>query len=371
MLCLKVASRGDLLLAGPAFRELRSRRPAAHLTLLVGDSCTDVARHLPFFDEILTIDDRALFAGEWPQRVRVALDILSAMRPRTQWRDRRRSKREPFTETIIFHRDWRYGFLARVAGIPVRRGFQTSRGSHFLTHYYVVGEREHEVSQYLGTAGFAPCPMPLGGVWRFAEGERDHALATAADHGFDSDLGGWTALGFGGGRNVKNRTALKAWPIAHYRELASRLVECGRRVVWLGDAADAELLDTIGVEGVVLAGKLTVPETAAVLSACTFTVANDTLLLHLAEALETPTLGLFGPTSPARYGPLAVGSGYLWQGSELPCSPCSRDGYIPPCMFQHQCMGEMSVDSVLSHVYRLFSLSSEEHSPVAMDGMSS
>src|ERR1043165_7426354 len=122
LLCIKIASRGDLLLAAPAFRALRPARSRARITLLVGKSCEDMARHLPFFDEILTLDDRALLAGGLGEKLKAAWGLLSLL------------KANAWSEALIFHRDSRYGLIARLAGIRIRRGLQRTEGACFLTH---------------------------------------------------------------------------------------------------------------------------------------------------------------------------------------------------------------------------------------------
>lgn len=363
LLLLKVASRGDLLLAAPAFRYLRERRPAAFITLLVGRSCEDVSRYLPYFDEIVILDDHSLLAGTWIQKLREAAGLLRTMRT---WR-MAAGRHHETAEILIFHRDWRYGLLAWLAGISVRRGFASRRGTAFLTHPYPAGGREHHADQYLGMSAFGdaanaddirPSSSPgvsMTGTWRFADAERESALLTAASHGYLPTAGDWVALGFGGGRNVKMSTELKSWPVERYKALAVELAAQGWKVVWLGDQADRERLGRPPL-GLNLAGELSVPQTAAVLSTCSLVVANDTLVLHLAGALGRPTIGLFGPTDPAHYQPRGELGRSIWLGPELvPCSPCHRNGFYPPCRREHLCMTGLDVASVLAVVRELSS----------------
>jgi heptosyltransferase II len=339
LLCVKIASRGDLLLAAPAFRALRRARPGAHLALAVGATCEDVARRLPYFDALRVIDDHALFSPSRLWRIRAAGGLLREMS-------------RGYDELLVFHRDRRYSLLGRVAAIPLRRGLSDAAGAHHLTHAYAPAPEEHDSAQYLRMAlpgsEAAPDALALAGLWRFLPGEREDALARAASLGFRPEIGSWVALGFGGGRNVKNQTDLKQWPVEHYRRLAERLVEYGYGVVWLGDAEDGRVLGESPPAGIVLSGALGVPGSAAVLSACALTVANDTLLLHLSEAVGTTSLGLFGPTDPANYGPQGWRSAAIWRGAALACSPCSRGGVIPPCPFRQRCLRELPVEAVLA-----------------------
>ena len=370
LLCIKIASRGDLLLAAPAFAHLRTSRPEAHVTLIVGRSCEDVALRLPYFDEIRTIDDHLLFGAGRTRKLRGTWQLYRQMN--SGLGAKRASQAgvwNGFSEVFIFHRDWRYGPLALAAGIPVRRGLARGERTFFLTHPYRIGSQEHHSSQYLGlvrshsrceaahptdrNGGNSSVPAPsLAGLWQFIEGERDAALTVAAAHGFNPVAADWIGLGFGGGRNVKTRTELKTWPLERFRELAAECVQRGYGVVWVGDAEDAECLGN-EYEGVNLAGRLTVPETAAVLGECNVVVANDTMALHLAEALRVPTVALFGPTDPAESRPLGERSTHLWLGPQrVPCSPCHREGFFPPCPFAKRCLREIPVEAVLARVVR-------------------
>lgn len=342
VLCVKIASRGDLLLAAPAFRKLREDRPKAEITLLVGETCEDVARHLPYFDAIQIMNDRHLMAGTLSQKFGAAFSLF-------------RNIRREWNEILIFHRDWRYACIAWAAGVPIRRGFHSLLGNSFLTHSHNAGEQDHHTDQYLAMAGYPTSsrdsPQSLAGVWKFRDGEREAGLKKAVAHGFSTEKMDWVALGFGGGRNVKTRTTLKTWPTVHYQRLAEQLEERGRRMVWLGDSEDATLVENLRVPGINLAGRLSISETAAVLCECRIAVSNDTLILHLSESLGVPTLGLFGPTDPSHYRPRGEHSKHLWLG--VPCSPCHRDGYFPPCSYEHTCMNALDVETVLEKIEQM------------------
>jgi ADP-heptose:LPS heptosyltransferase len=160
------------------------------------------------------------------------------------------------------------------------------------------------------------------------------------------------ALGFGGGSNVKTRTALKTWPISSYVRLAEELEQLGYDVVWVGDKADARSLPS-GHPGRSLAGRLSVAETAAVLAACDLVVSNDSLAMHLADSLGVPVVGLFGPTDPRQYRPRGPMSGAVSIGHTLSCSPCHRNEGFPPCAFEHRCMRDLTVEMVVSEIQSL------------------
>ena len=161
-------------------------------------------------------------------------------------------------------------------------------------------------------------------------------------------------LAFGGGRNVKTRTELKRWPMDAWRALARGLEARGFQVAWVGDADDATRLR--GDEpGARLAGKLALAESAGVAARAALVVSHDSFMLHLAEALGVPAVGIFGPTDPAHYGSRSARSRTLWAGENLPCSPCHRDGWFPECADDHRCMRDLTTDAVLRACQELLS----------------
>lgn len=121
-----------------------------------------------------------------------------------------------------------------------------------------------------------------------------------------------------------SRWETKNWPVAHYAELARRLVARGVTVLVLGGAGDAaagEAIRAAAPEAVFnLCGRHSLPELFGVLSQCDLLVANDSGPVHMAAALGRPCLVLFGPTRPEWTGPYGAGHRVLQRN--LPCQPC-------------------------------------------------
>ncbi|MCB9546101.1 MAG: glycosyltransferase family 9 protein [Myxococcales bacterium] len=141
-----------------------------------------------------------------------------------------------------------------------------------------------------------------------------------------------------------SRVATKRWPTAHWRTLAAGLRAAGHPVCWLGGPGEAGLAADDG-PGVFDA---TLPATAALLARCAAAVGGDSGLLHLARAVGTPVVMLFGPTGsaphPADPGRLDV------ERADLPCRPCSPHG-PPRCpLGHHACLAEVLPATVLAAV---------------------
>ena len=192
-------------------------------------------------------------------------------------------------------------------GAPMRIGFALSHcweplNALFTTHR-VRPPREavHVVEQYLsllGPLGVKPGPP----VFRLsadpdAEQRIDEFLAAEGVKPRDRLV----ALNPGAGRPAKR------WPLEHFARLAERLaVEAGVRVLLLWGPAEEEMARAIAsrmTSRPLLAPPTTLPELKALLRRTALMVAGDTGPLHLAAALGTPCIGLYGPTRARRNGP--------------------------------------------------------------------
>ena len=114
-------------------------------------------------------------------------------------------------------------------------------------------------------------------------------------------------------------------------------------IVLTGSKGDRPIVDQVvgalaGVPAIDAAGRFDLPETASLLSAFDLLVTGDTGPMHLADAVGTPVVALFGPSDPRRYGPISPGQTVL--RVDLPCSPCGMvrlppercRGHVPDCM---------------------------------------
>jgi len=196
--------------------------------------------------------------------------------------------------------------LARLSGAPRRLGFDRARTkelSWLLTNERIPGgpDHEHMVERYRAFARHLGC-----------DGDPVHTLPHDADAERTADelvreLGGAPiALNLGASKPSKR------WRPERYGELAAHLVAHGRGpIVTLGGPGDRALADALATTagGAVhdLVGRTSLRETIAVLRRARVLVTGDTGPMHLAVAVGTPTLALFGPTDPLRVGPFGFG----------------------------------------------------------------
>lgn len=149
----------------------------------------------------------------------------------------------------------------------------------------------------------------------------------------------------------------KRWTTEGYAEIARTLVENGWRVVVTGTPSEMEICARIAGSspGIVdLAGKTSLWETFALMTAARVLISNDSGAAHLASCAELPTISVFGPTT--------LDLGYRpWQDRvvvmqrELPCRPCGKHGSLECPIGTHECMTTILADEVLAYL-RLLTL---------------
>ncbi|GAB4242455.1 MAG: glycosyltransferase family 9 protein [Deltaproteobacteria bacterium] len=147
---------------------------------------------------------------------------------------------------------------------------------------------------------------------------------------------------------------LRRWPADRFSGLGDRIAgELGFRIVISGGAGETRLAETVrrGMRhpAVNAAGMLPLSGFAALCESARFVVSNDTAAVHVASAMGTPVVGLFGPNTPFLYGPL--GSDDLVYYRDLPCSPClcNLTSKMSSCR-RARCMEEITVDAVFEGI---------------------
>jgi heptosyltransferase-2 len=324
ILLVRFSSLGDVLLVTPLIRALRARHPAATLSALTKQSWAPLLSANPHLDEVIAVAPgqslvplaRALRGARFTH----LLDLHGSVRTRVlrllvpgAWSgfDARRGPRR---QLIREHRD------AYVDRVP-------------------VPERYFEAASALDV-------RPDGGPAELFTSPAAEARAEAwlARVGFDSEAP-LVALIPGAAH------ATKRWPVRHWRRLASDLVRRGCSVTVVGSSGDrilaAEIATSAGRKAASAAGDLDLQASGALLRRARAVVSGDTGPMHLATAVGTSVVALFGPTvEQFGFFPYRARAAVLER--PLPCRPCSSKG-SPHCpLGHHHCMEEIVPDEVLS-----------------------
>jgi len=258
----------------------------------------------------------------------------------------RRLSSARYERAYLPHRSLRTAALALLARIPARIGF--SGGWSFLYTEARPKPAGHEIDRLLALADEAPAAYPPQ-LRPTPEDERVVAALLAA-----AGIGGEAPFATLAPGSIWGS---KRW--AYYGELARQLV-ARVAVVVVGGPEDVALGDEVvdraaeGGEGrrrvVNACGRLTLRQSAALIARAAVLVTNDSAPLHLATAMGTPIVAVFGPTRPEfGFGPIRPGDVAL--GIEgLDCRPCSRHG-PPRCpLGHHRCMRDLGPEVVAAAI---------------------
>jgi ADP-heptose:LPS heptosyltransferase len=145
------------------------------------------------------------------------------------------------------------------------------------------------------------------------------------------------------------RWRTKRWDVERWAALCDHLAQRGYQVILTGTARDREAGERVRASTkarpVMALGTLRLMELACLIRRCQVYVTTDSAPLHLAAAMGTPTVALFGPTDPARHAPRASRLAVIKK--DVPCSPC----YSTWCRtITHACMKRISVEEVANAV---------------------
>jgi predicted lipopolysaccharide heptosyltransferase III len=327
ILLIKLSSLGDIVHTLPALAALRKRFPSARIDWLVARGYEDLLEGHPALDATL------VFEREWVAGFRVNRHLLRGLR----------SGR--YDVVLDFQGLFRSSLLAFLARAPRRIGFANGRelSPWFYTERVAPPpDRPHAVDRYLALL------EPLGIRESAAEfplswgaGVEDAVSALLVDGGEDRPLAALHPFG---------RWPTKQWEHGRYLAVAQRLASSGWRVAFVGGGGHrADVKRWLGSDSprvMNLVGKVSLKGLAALLKRARVLVTNDSGPMHLAVAVGTPVVALFGPTDPARTGPYGEQGKVL--RTAISCSPC----FSRSCSHR-SCMTEIGVEEVLAAVEKV------------------
>ena len=327
-LVIQTSFLGDAILTTPLIDELAKRGPVDVVTT---PGAAPLLANNPAIREVLPFAKRGADAG-----------------PLGLWRFARKLAARSYDAAYLAQGSHRSGVLARLAGVRERVGFDSSSGRVWYTRRVRHDRSQHHAERLwrLAAGNDAPAP-PLRP--RLYPGDAERASVDALLHHLPHDGATLVALAPG------SIWGTKRWP--HFPQLAARLAPM-HRIVVLGSADDApfaaEIAAAAGASRVLdTTGRLTLLGSAALLARCAALVTNDSAPLHLASAMDTPTVAIFGPTVPALgFGPLAARRATVGLDA-LSCRPCHAHG-PQQCPLGHwQCMRDLPVQRLIDAVVAL------------------
>jgi len=323
---------GDAIMTTPAVRTIRQNFPAAEITLLALPWVTDVFRASSRVDRILPYEREGRHAG-----LRGKLALAAELRG------------ERFDAAILLQNAFEAAFISLLAGVPIRAGYSTDGRGLLLTHGVkrtAEIKNRHQVHYYQEMLRGLGC-VPGADDLELKVPEEGELWAT--DFLREAGLEGRKIIGLNPGASYG---PAKRWPSEKFALLAGQLHGSPDTVLLLfGTDADMEVTmqikESCGDSSRVinLAGRTTLAQAMGLISRCHAFVTNDSGLMHVAAALASPTVAIFGSTNPVTTGPFSDKTSVV--RFEIACSPC-LETHCPKKHFQ--CMEGIVVDDVLHAV---------------------
>jgi lipopolysaccharide heptosyltransferase II len=317
---------GDFVRCHTVVKLLRARFPERPIDMLATTLCAPLTDYMPGVRRAIVVD---------LPRKRLAFGQHRALAERL--------KHEGYGSALIMPKTWKSALAPYLAGIPERVGlFGEARAIVLNDIRFGRGRLPRMIDECASLA--LPAGSEIPAKWPVPELKIPPA-----------EIAAWqSARGVAGRPSVALAPGAvgpaKRWPAAACAALTRRLLAEGLAVWVVGGPAEKPLAQTIiaGTDARDLTGT-DLREAILALGAATAAVSNDSGLVHVAAALGTSTLGIFGPTSPWHWAPLNPLAATIQANIELACRPCHR----PVCRLgHHRCMTEISAEEVFAATRR-------------------
>jgi heptosyltransferase-2 len=326
---------GDLLLTTPVFKSLREHYPASFIAALVSSATRAIVDGNPYIDEVIVLDKEKKHQG-----------FLATLRLAQEIRRRR------FDVAVILHPTVRVHFLCYLAGLRERIGYDR-KAPYFLTR--TIPHRKQEGARHESAYNF-DLLEPLGVTT--ASQEMYMPVDASSERAIEEVLrkNGLEAAPRLVALHPSASCPSKRWPLDRFGHVIDALVRQEKaRVVIIGgpghEGFGRDLARLAREQVVDLSGQLDLGALASLLRRCRLLISNDSGPVHLAAAVGTPVISIFGRRqpglSPRRWAPLGASSVSLHH--ETDCAPCLAHA----CVRGFKCLMAVTEDEVLGHARRI------------------
>jgi heptosyltransferase I len=321
---------GDLIIMSSVIRHFKKRYPTTEISLLSKSIARDVFKNSDLFDEIIEIDfPWTRFKGKYRFWTWDWKDLSTIIM---------KTRGKKFDLSIDARGDLRNNLLSFLIGAKKRIGYDWSGGGYFLTdvvkcNYTSLHRADAwaNLLTYIGVKDTDTRPVIVvnkeEGVWA------DEFLKKK---GIDTQK---PIIGIHPGARIKTR----CWPLERFSKVANYLKQTNSQVIVFIDP-DGYGEDIILPEGC-LKVRVNLREFTALVKELDFLVCNDGGAMHIATAVCTPVVAVFGPTDPARFGPYGGGNIVVLK-ENVPCRPC-----FDYCRYKEPyCLTDITAEQVIKQV---------------------
>jgi 3-deoxy-D-manno-octulosonic-acid transferase/heptosyltransferase-1 len=333
ILIVKLSAIGDVLHTLPSLMELRKLYPDAHITWVVEEAAADLIKNHPALDAVLISRRKNWMKNFTPEGIRRSWQEIRSFVKELRQR--------PYDLVIDFHGLLKSSLIVLISGGKRKLGYDSWQelSGLFLNEKIPEDMSKHAVDRYLDF------PRYLGAKTGRAEFALPAGSAAEANirlllQKYDLEDKKYIAI---------NPVALwetKLWDNEKFARLADLIAgELNIKVVFTGSERKAieEIISLMSAKAVNLGSETSLLDLASLYRKALMVITTDSGPMHLAAAVGTAVVALFGPTDPARTGP--YGSGHTIIRTPLPCSPC----FLKKCSTK-KCMQDIATEEVFAAV---------------------
>ncbi len=334
---------GDVLFTSPIVANIKKEFPGASVGYLCNARTKDIAGCIPGVDEVF-VYEKDHYVSLWQESKLGCIRSLHRL-----FKDIRGKKYEVVFDLTMSRE---FGLFFKLAGIPIRVGFDYKKRGIFLTNRSRVSgfKGKHVIEHYLGLLegmGIAPkekemCIVPDAETAKWVDGYLEQK-------GLKDQV--FMAVVPGGGASWGRHASRKRWYAEGFARAAATVEERGTRTVILGDSSEKPLCDYVASEmecsPAAVENGLSLKEYMGLLSKAEVVLCNDGGPLHIAVALGDKTVSVFGPVDENVYGPYPRSERHkVIKVSGLLCRPCYDRFKLPECENEHRCLVDIGAEKV-------------------------
>lgn len=334
ILVIRTDRLGDVVLTTPALKALRESCPQSHIAIMVNPHTQELLEDNPYIDEVIVYDKDKKDRG-----VIGFLKFVMAL------------KKKRFDLAIVLHTKKRTELITFLADIPKRIGYGNRKFGFLLTDRIPDTRHlglKHEIDYCLDILRKLGLKIrdrkPYIAVKKESLKWVDDFLKTQSISGHDKIAGLHPGASCPSKRWLKERFVILANRLVEDYGFKILIIAHGKENVAIAD----ELAKNIRSPVINLAGRLTLSQLAAALKRCAIFISNDSGPVHIASAIGTPVISIFGRNqaglSPLRWGPVGMRDKYLHK--EVGCSVCGAH----KCEISFDCLKAITVEDVLKSV---------------------
>jgi len=317
---------GDAVMTLPAVHAIRNTFPVARISVLAKPWVAEIFNLCPDVDEVIVFKIPGPHSGI-DGKLKLAKEL----------------KARRFDTAILLQNAIEAAIITWLAAIPVRAGYNSDARGLLLTHSVQRTEdirKVHQIQYYLEMVKALGCQSAGENVY-LQPGNEYESLSEKilGEYGIRRE---GIIIGLAPGATYG---PAKRWLPERFAAVGDRLIEdLFAQVVLFGSREDRQTTDLVEQHAhhplINLAGKTNLKEAIASISKCSLFISNDSGLMHIAGALNIPTVAIFGSTNPVTTSPVGDRSVVIYKG--VSCSPCLKQ----TCPTDFRCMDVISVEEV-------------------------